>query len=376
MKKLGLYIHIPFCSAKCYYCDFISFPNMEDCFNQYIDALISEALLYQNYLNSKIVDTIFIGGGTPSLFSPLQIKRLLCGLKDVCNIEAKEITIEANPETLNAQKIEGFAACGINRLSMGLQTHDNDILKRIGRRHTYEMFLEAINIAKSYFSNISVDTIFALPGQSIKSFIETIQNLIDLSLQHISAYALKLEPGTKLACDFAGADEDTDRQMYHSAVKLLASAGYDHYETSNFAKAGFECLHNLKYWNGDEYLGLGAAAHSFTAQSKKVRSSNTEVINDYFKLISKGKRPAAQTISLSSLDEKNEYLMLRLRLKKGISFKDFNERFGCDFEKIFEEPIEAALKAGLITRDENGIYPTLRGFDLQNTCIAEFMKKL
>ena len=376
MKKLGLYIHIPFCKRKCAYCDFVSYPGMEHLFDRYIDAVIAEAWLYRDDLCGYSIDTVFIGGGTPSLLLPGQMERLLSGLKDICNWHAGEITAEANPETLDPEKITAYAQSGINRLSIGLQTHDNDILQRIGRRHTFEDFVNKYDTVKRSFANINVDTIFGLPGQSLSNFQTTMQLLIDFSVPHISVYSLKLEPGTALAESFDGIDEELDRQMYHSAVRLLEEAGYIHYETSNFAKPGKECRHNLKYWMNQEYLGLGIAAHSYVDFGYKERFNNTECLEDYFRMISQGEKPVAGRNGLSDTDEQFEYIMLRLRLKQGIKYKDYDRRFSCDFKKAFETQIERAKTAGLITKDANGIYPTLKGFDLQNTLITEFIKKV
>lgn len=374
MKPLGLYIHIPFCRRKCHYCDFVSFPDCEALFDDYIDAVIDEARLYYDYLKSRTVHTLFIGGGTPSLLWPAQIEKLMSGLKSACDLEPVEATIEANPETLDEEKLASYAACGINRLSLGLQTHDNGILKAIGRRHTFEQFLSVYNTARRYFDNINIDTIFGLPGQTIDNFKATIEHLTELSPTHISSYSLKLEPGTKLFEMYKGADEDIDRDMYHEAAAMLGRSGYIHYETSNFAKKRFECLHNLKYWMGEEYLGLGVAAHSYIADTNKQRFSNTEHIHDYIQSVKSGNKPVVTVSEISKDDEITEYIMLRLRLKQGVVFHDFDSRFHMDFKETFEQPVCFSIKAGLITQDGRGIYPTLKGFDLQNTLITEFMK--
>jgi len=341
-----------------------------------VDAVLSEARLYADVLQNHIVDTVFIGGGTPSLLSPAQTERLLSGLMDVCSWAAEEVTIEANPETLDGEKLACYARCGVNRLSLGLQTHDNAILSAIGRRHTYEDFTAALDMARKYFHNISADTIFALPGQSVHSFEETLRRLIALGLPHISCYALKLEEGTRLATEFEGTDEDTDREMYHSAARLLREAGYAHYETSNFALPGYECRHNLKYWTGGEYLGLGVAAHSYLCGAAKTRHANTENLDEYLSVVGGGGKPIAQAEVLTPEDEHLEYLMLRLRLAQGIGAADYQKRFGGDFFRQFAEPIKTAEKAGLIVADKQGIRPTLKGFDLQNALIGEFIKKL
>lgn len=376
MKTLGLYIHIPFCKRKCDYCDFVSFPNKEEMFDQYIDALIHEARLYADYLSNHVIDTVFIGGGTPSLLSPKQMERLILGLKQQVNWQGTEVSVEANPETLSEDKVAAYVSAGINRISMGLQTHDNDILKTIGRRHTYETFIKAYNIADKYIGNINVDTMFGLPDQTLQSFQTTIQHLIDLSPSHISSYALKLEEGTKLAARFSGIDDDVDRAMYHSLIDMLGTAGYKQYETSNFTKKDAKCLHNLKYWTGGEYLGLGVAAHSYIADDKKKRFSNTNSFEQYLNSIGQGIKPIVQTEPISEEDEKAEYLMLRLRLADGIDFNDYQIRFNQDFHEIFADSIKATCEAGLITANSTGIEPTIKGFDLQNTLIYHFMKKV
>ena len=291
MKPLSLYIHIPFCRRKCHYCDFVSFPGREAAIDDYVDAVIAEARLYDSVLRDHSVDTVFIGGGTPSLLSAAQMQKLTAGLKAGCNWAPGEFTIEANPETLDEEKIACCARCGVNRISLGLQTHDDAILSAIGRRHTYETFVSILKIACRHFSNINADTIFALPGQTVQCFEETLRRLISLHIPHISCYALKLEPGTKLAAEFSGADEDTDREMFHTAARMLTADGYTHYETSNFALPGYECRHNLRYWTGGEYLGLGVAAHSYLCGEMKVRHANTESLDVYLRMTEEGQSP-------------------------------------------------------------------------------------
>ena len=376
MKPLGLYVHIPFCRRKCHYCNFVSYPGLDGMMDRYIDAVIKEARLYAGEMHSRTVDTVYFGGGTPSLLTPKQLKTLINGLSGVFAYAPSETTIEANPETLDAKKTAGYAKAGVNRLSIGLQTHDDTILARIGRRHTYGDFLRAYDTASRHFNNISVDTIFGLPGQSVDSYLSTIQNILALSPQHVSAYALKLEPGTPLYESYAGADEDTDREMYHGMSEILASAGFIHYETSNFARPGGVCRHNMTYWTGGEYLGLGVAAHSCLAGSRRERFSNTEDIAAYLCCIDSGRKPALQRSMLTAADEETEYIMLRLRLEQGIAFDDYAQRFGQDFIHKYCKAIDIVEKAGLIVRNEKGIAPTLKGFDLQNTLITELIKEI
>ncbi len=389
MRPLGLYIHIPFCKRKCAYCDFVSYPGREARLNSYIDALISEARLYEDVLFSRgpqkdedllgwsrEVDTVFVGGGTPSLLSPAQFERLTDGLKACCSWSAAEFTVEANPETLDAEKLSAYAACGVNRISMGLQTHDNEILSCIGRRHTWDTFLRAYEAASRLIPNINVDTIFALPGQTLESYLETLRRVTALNPMHVSSYALKLEAGTPLAESFSGADDDLDREMYHAGIKALEAAGLMQYETSNFAVPGFECRHNLKYWTGEEYLGLGVAAHSFLRDGQPTRFGNTRSLDEYIRLVGDGIKPVVQRETLDDVDEKAEYIMLRLRLKQGLKFDDYARRFGWEFAVEFEKAIRICGKAGLITASEKGISPTVKGFDLQNSLIGEFLEHI
>ncbi len=373
MNKLGLYVHIPFCARKCFYCDFTSYPDRLNETEAYIEAVIKEAHLQREYINKHIVDTVFIGGGTPSILSLWQIKKLINGLRDVINIDTDEFTIEVNPESVDEDLIRAYAENGINRISIGMQSHDNSVLDAIGRRHTYEDFLKAYELAQTHIGNVNVDTIFGLPSQSVENYRETINRLIKLAPQHISCYSLKLEEGTKLYSTFSGIEDETDRQMYHDAVKLLTAAGYRHYETSNFAQPGYECKHNLKYWNGSEYIGLGLSASSYDINSRR---TNITKLNEYIEAITKGNIPFEEKTDLSLPDREQEYIMLHLRLADGISFEDYKISFEKDLMFVYKQSVISSLKDGLITRDNRGIYPTLKGFDLQNTLILKFMKNM
>ena len=370
----GLYVHIPFCLRKCHYCDFVSYPNMENSIDEYIDALLTEAKLNDAFFSSRRIDTVFIGGGTPSLLSPSQIERLVCGLQSLPNFNPTEFTIESNPETITDTKLAAYANAGINRLSIGLQCHDNDILRAIGRGHTYQNFLTAYKLAANHFDNINVDTIFGLPNQTLESFRETLRQLIELSPTHISSYSLKLEQGTNLYSSFYGIDDETDREMYHTAIEMLSDTGYFHYETSNFSQQGFECKHNMKYWTGEEYLGLGVAAHSY--YDGNTRTNNTDNLMQYIQMLSNGEKPTVNTITLSNADMLEDYIMLHLRLVEGIVFDDFYNKFNTSFQNEYADAITFAKDAGLITITDSSVHPTIKGFDLQNTLISEFMKKM
>ena len=376
MQPLGLYIHIPICKRKCAYCDFVSYPGCETEIDSYIDNVIGEARLYADALFSRSVDTVFVGGGTPSLLSPQQFRRLIDGLKGSFNWSVTEFTVEANPETVDAEKLEAYTESGVNRLSMGLQTHDDAILVRIGRRHTWNAFLRAYQAASKYIDNINVDTIFGLPGQTADSYLDTLRRVVALGAKHVSSYALKLETGTPLAAEYAGVDEELDRDMYHAGIETLEAAGLKQYETSNFAVPGFECRHNLKYWTGAEYLGLGVAAHSMLREGRMRRFGNVRGIDEYARLIREGIQPIARQETLTDEDEKAEYIMLRLRLNEGIEFADYFEKFGSDFVEEFDNSVRFCTNAGLIILTENGIAPTVKGFDLQNSLIGKFLNDL
>ena len=373
MEKLGMYVHIPFCARKCFYCDFASYPGRLGDADDYIDAVIAEMQMHRAYLDGRIIDTVFIGGGTPSVLSSGQMTRLIVGLKENADIEPVEFTIEANPESVDEEKLKAYAQAGANRLSLGLQSHDDSILAAIGRRHTHADFLKAYELAQKYTGNVNADTIFGLPGQTPENYSVTIKKLTSLGPEHISCYSLKLEKGTRLHDTFGGAEEETDRRMYHEAAAALKSAGYMHYETSNFSKQGCECRHNLKYWNAEEYLGLGAAASSYDT---KTRRTNTTDLDEYIRKVKENTLPTAQEEILSEEDREQEYIMLRLRLADGIEFNEYNQRFGADFLFEYMKAVESSLQQGLATADELGIYPTLKGFDLQNNLILKFMKNM
>ncbi len=376
MNPLGLYIHIPFCKRKCAYCDFVSYPGCESEMDNYIENVIGEARLYMDALFSRKVNTVFVGGGTPSLLSTAQFMRLVEGLKTCCNWNVTEFTVEANPETLDAQKLAAYANCGVNRLSIGLQTHDDAILSRIGRRHTWNTFLQAYEAASKHFDNINADTIFGLPGQTLDGYLETLRRVTKLGMKHVSSYALKLEAGTPLAAEYAGTDEELDREMYHAGIDALESAGLFQYETSNFAMNGFKCRHNLKYWTGAEYLGLGVAAHSMLKIGYPVRFGNVKKLRQYFRMVGDGDKPVSESETLSVQDEKEEYIMLRLRLTDGIDFSEYNMQFNESFGEVFDEPVSYCEKAGLIFRTSKGIAPTKKGFDLQNSLIRKFINNI
>jgi oxygen-independent coproporphyrinogen-3 oxidase len=349
---------------------------------RYTQALLREAALYQKQFEDYRADTVYIGGGTPSCLPEGSIRTLVTGLRDFLHIEDNaQITIEANPGTISPEKLAEYRQSGVNRISIGMQTDDDALLQTLGRIHSHAQFLDAYGLARQAgFDDISVDLMFGLPGQSLQTFQHTLQNTIAINPEHISVYSLKLEPGTPFYQTYHGREiigEAEERAMYHAAVRLLKKAGYRQYETSNFAKKGHESRHNMKYWQQGEYLGLGCASHSYYEENAIiVRAQNTAVLDDYLHAAEKGEKPVAEENIISEKELMEEYIMLRLRLGEGIAYADFHQRFGLDFPKMFKDEINKLENARLIHADDTHIRPLIKGFDLQNALILEFIKKL
>jgi oxygen-independent coproporphyrinogen-3 oxidase len=376
----SLYIHIPFCEKKCAYCDFVSFDSASDRAGDYFRAIEKEIEISSGLYPVRGVSTVFFGGGTPSFVdegyieSTLEAVRKRIGIKD-----GAEITLEANPNSLTKKKLEFYRQAGINRLSIGLQSADNALLLRIGRLHTAEMFARAYHQARDAgFRNINVDLIYALPGQTVKDFENTLCYVAAIAPDHISAYALTLSTGTPLHADIAAGrlaapDEEEDREMYHLAADFLREEGYGRYEISNFAKKGYECAHNLAYWHRKDYLGLGAAAHSCVGE---VRFSNTPDLGGYINCLSKGKTAYNSRESLDAKQVETETIMLSLRLEDGIEIKEYERLFGRDFNSFFAVAVKRLKDAGLAEVSGGRFYATDRGFDLQNSVVLELLKFL
>lgn len=377
MKEIGIYIHIPFCKSKCYYCDFTSFPNKNDKVEEYIKCLLNE-IIY-NASKDYFVKTIYIGGGTPSFIDAKYISKIMKTIKQHYNIDEKaEITIEANPGTVNEDKLKEYYQLGINRLSIGLQSANNDILKSIGRIHSYEQFEKTINLAKRQgFNNINSDMIIGLPNQSLEDVTTTANKLISLGLQHISVYSLIVEENTELDKLLNEGktellDEELERKMYWMVKKTLEEAGYIHYEISNFSKAGFQSKHNLDCWNQKEYLGFGVGASSYENDK---RYSNIRCLEQYISNIKKGVIEKNRIIEETQNKEEkmNEYMMLGLRKIGGINIQDFENKFSENPKEKYNGQIEKLLKADLIICDNNAIKLTKKGIDLANLVWEEFV---
>lgn len=380
MQALELYIHIPFCVRKCYYCDFLSGVSDENRREEYVKALLTEIRMRAGECEKYTVTSIFIGGGTPSLMQGAQIERILEEVRRGYVLDkAAEITIEMNPGTVDEEKLAAYKRAGINRLSIGLQSGENEELKKIGRIHTWEQFLHTWQLVRKMgFQNVNVDIMSALPGQSVAGYERTLQRVLSLPdpPEHISAYSLIVEEGTDFyrwqeegKLDLPG--EDADRQMYHLTKKLLAEKGYERYEISNYAKPGFACAHNCGYWKRTEYLGLGLGAASLL---KNVRFHNTESLEKYLA------NPCGcreEEHMLTRNEQIEETLFLGLRLIKGISEKEFAGCFSRTLEEVYGEVIEKNIQNGLLRWKKQGedrwLSLTEKGLDVSNYVMAQFL---
>lgn len=377
MKELGLYIHIPYCKSKCFYCDFLSFDNADDKIDEYFQALMIEMDLLQQIKNDYTVKTIFIGGGTPTYVHVDYITLIINKIKNSIIIDKNvEITIEGNPGTFNKKDLLKLKNVGINRLSIGLQSWQDEILKSIGRIHTSREFVEGYNAALDIgFNNINIDLIFGLPSQSMEQWIETLNKVIDLKPTHLSCYSLKVEEGTKLCQmiekDKIILDEELDRDMYHYTQNLLMEKGYIHYEISNFSKDKFECKHNLVYWELKEYIGLGLGAHSFF---NGYRYSNEKKLETYIDKLLSGNNIIEDKSVVNKNRYKEEYLFLGLRKIKGINKKDYNTIFKIPIEVDYRKNLDKLLSRGLIEETNENIKLTKKGLDLANQVFISFIE--
>lgn len=449
-NELGIYIHIPFCVHKCIYCDFLSSPADVHTRKQYVRALINEIYLtregkcankliknvlqgdntsyedreeqavngltsdyalndtvcmadYEKTImqedisgcvddikseNGHIVTSIFIGGGTPSAIDAEDISDILDAVRKNYNVSDKaEITIECNPGTMDKKKAAIYRKAGINRISFGLQSTDNNELRMLGRIHTYEQFMESYKIAREAgFDNINIDLMSALPGQTMESFKAVLEKALSLGAEHISVYSLIVEEGTRLSDNIDSfpqiPSDDEDRQMYYMTKEMLSSYGYEQYEISNYAQKGYECKHNLKYWERCDYLGFGIGAASLYGGRRYTNISDigrymdvlAEITNALDKsYVNELLQIRTDMEELSKEDEMSEYMFLGLRKTKGIDITDFKEEFGTDIKDIFGEAIEDNIARGLLIHDGNCLYLSKRGIDISNTVMSDFI---
>lgn len=381
MKELGIYIHIPFCKRKCYYCDFISYANKEEKIQEYIECLQKEIEVEskKNKYEEYEITTIYLGGGTPSFIDASYIEKVIRTIKQNYKIsENIEITIEVNPGTINEEKIEKYKEIGVNRISIGLQTTRDNLLKQIGRIHTYEEFLKCYQIVQKIgINNINVDLMLGLPNQTIEILKESLREVINLKPNHISLYSLILEENTVLEKKVSKNElklpsEDIEREMYWKTKKILEQNGYIHYEISNFAKREYESKHNLNCWNQKEYLGFGVAAHSYMNNK---RYCNTDNIDEYIKNVQSENLENNRTICeiQNKTEEQKEYMLLGLRKIDGVDIQEFKNKFIDNPIYIFHKQLEKLVNEDLIEIDLNKIKLTSKGLDFANIVWEEFI---
>lgn len=403
MNGLEIYIHIPFCVKKCDYCDFLSAPADLETKEKYVEVLINEIKLNKNKMSEYVVDTVFIGGGTPSLLEENQISKIMSVLRDNCNMsENPEITIECNPGTITESKLLEYKKSGINRISFGLQSANDEELKSIGRIHNYAGFLESYNLArKCGFDNINVDLMSALPGQTLKSYEETLNKVVRLEPEHISAYSLIVEENTLMYDRVKKAqikginilpDEESERKMYYLTNNILRSNGYRKYEISNYSKPGKECKHNIGYWQRKEYLGFGIGAASLY---KENRYNNISDINKYIEVLTnnikensinnvgKSSEVENQVNILNSIvknlqqlterDRMEEFMFLGLRMMEGVSMEKFERYFGKPYMEVYGKVQKRMEDKRFLINDNGYVKLTEFGIDLSNYVMSEFL---
>lgn len=378
-NSIGIYIHIPFCKSRCYYCDFVSSVTKEDLIEKYIDAVCMQILQNAEILSEYNITSVYFGGGTPSYIDSKYIKKIIDTLFLFSN-NIEEITLEINPGTVDKDKMLIYKECGINRLSIGLQSTHNDILKHIGRVHTYEEFISTLALANEVgFNNISVDLMYPLPNLSFTRFKESVDKIISLkneyNIKHISIYNLELHENTKLYFLIKEGflnlvDEDEEYEMKTYLESVLDKNGFKRYEISNFALDGFYSKHNLNYWNQGQYLGIGAAASSFLAGT---RYTNIKNIEKYIENIFNNKNVIIESEDLDKLDLMKEYVILQLRLENGLNIQKFKKRFECDISNIFGKELNDLINNGLIEKNEENIILTKRGKEVANIVWEQFI---
>lgn len=376
MKEVGIYVHIPFCKSKCNYCDFNSFANKTELVENYINSLQKEI---KKAKCDVLVKTIYIGGGTPSYINEEHIKNIVHTLYENFTIDKDvEFTIEVNPGTVNLKKLQTYFDLGINRLSIGLQSSNDNLLKMIGRVHSYKQFLETVESAKRVgFSNINADVMLGLPNQTIYDVEDTLNELIKLELTHISIYSLIVEPNTKLERMLENKelnlpDDEIERYMYWFAKRKLEENGYLHYEISNFAKIPYRSKHNVDCWNQKEYMGFGISASSYIDDR---RYKNIDVLEEYIKNIEENNYDKNIIVEEKQNKEikMKEYMILGLRKLNGININEFRKRFNTTPLAVYNKELAKLLKEDLITVDVNNIRLSKKGLDLANIVWEEFI---
>lgn len=370
---LGLYVHIPFCIKKCNYCDFNSYSGCYNMQQPYFDALFCEIKNKAAFYGDFLCDSIYIGGGTPTSVETKHIVGLVKELKKYFNISKDaEVTVECNPKTAGIFDFEEYLKCGINRLSIGRQSAEDDLLEILGRIHTNGDFEVCLAEAKAAgFKNISADLMFALPGQSLEVWENTLLSSADCGLSHLSCYGLKIEEGTPFYdMKLELPDEDLCADMYERCVEILEKNGYMRYEISNFAKAGAESVHNLKYWSHKPYIGLGAGAYSSFLSE---RYSNSKNIFDYITQAKDGRFLKNDYVSLSKKEQMSEFMFMGLRKTEGINLEDFKLRFGEEAKEVFGAPLAKHLKTGAMEEINGNLRINKKLLYISNLILCDFV---
>lgn len=386
-KEIELYVHIPFCVKKCAYCDFLSAPADLETIKVYMRSLQAEIRMQSMHMRNKGVSTIFFGGGTPSVVPAEYIFDVMDTISHYFSISKDaEITLEANPGTIAKDSLSIYRQSGINRISMGLQSTNNEELKQLGRIHTFEQFLESYDlIRKNGFENVNVDLMSGLPGQEIVSWKKSLQQVCALKPEHISAYGLIIEEGTPFY-DLYEEDEvsrengsnpkwlpteETERAMYMLTGELLEQHGYHRYEISNYARNGYECRHNIGYWRRVPYLGFGLGASSLIDEQ---RFSNESNLKTYLEKIGQGHSTVVEKSELSKKEQMEEFMFLGLRMKNGVAREDFNEAFSMEIEGVYGDVLPKLYANGLLIQSEGRIFLSEEGTDVSNYVMSEFLK--
>lgn len=373
MKEISLYIHIPFCKQKCFYCDFPSYSGKDKFKEDYVDALIKEI---GRRATNYIIKTIFIGGGTPSYLELHQIEKLLSAINKLNLSDDIEFSMECNPGVLFKEKLVAMKKGGVNRISFGLQSTKNSLLKEVGRIHSYEEFLDNFKLAREVgFENINVDIMYGLPNQSVEDWKETLETICSIKPNHISAYSLIIEEGTIFYNLYEKGllnlpTEDMERKMDSLTKSVLRNHGYHQYEISNYSLEGMECKHNKVYWQLKDYIGLGSASSSYI---NGVRIKNIEDVEEYINRINAGLEVYEEKYKNSQEDDIEEFIFMGLRMNEGIDVKEFEERFNKTIESIYEKVLEKNIKNGLLKKDNRKIYLTSIGMDFSNNVMSDFI---
>ena len=373
MKEISLYIHIPFCKQRCFYCDFPTFSGKERFRKDYIEALVKEI---EEKCSDYLIKTIFIGGGTPSYLEENELEKLLITVSKLNLSDKLEYSMECNPGTVNEEKLKIMKKYGVNRISFGLQSCNDNLLKTIGRIHTFDEFVENYNLAREVgFNNINVDLMYGLPNLTIEDWKNTLERICDLKPEHISAYSLIIEEGTAFHNLYEKnilklPSEEDERVMDKLTKEILKANGYHQYEISNFALEGKECEHNKVYWSLKEYIGVGSASSSYIDGS---RFSNTTNINDYIEKINNNISVVIDKYENTIEDEMEEFVFMGLRMISGIDLLRFKKKFGVDINSIYKEVIEKNIKDGLLVVKEDKMFLTAKGMELSNSVMSDFI---